>query len=275
MLTRSGGDVGGEMTTRPDEVLRVATLNAWGRFAAWPARLQVMRSRWVAVDADVLLLQEVCADQDGDQAREVAAYLGYPDVVWTEGHQVLGGSEGLAILSRLPVADVRVDDLPASEPPRRMLSADLTKSGSTVRVVCAHTVAVPEDARLRQVAAVLACADERVIIGGDLNAPPEEILPLASAAQLDDCLDGDATPTWPVSEAAFGDSWTAEFGRAPHFSLHPRRLDYVLTRALRVAAAGVDVLGDAEGGYASDHAVVWADIVLPGDDLPRGAQGFP
>jgi endonuclease/exonuclease/phosphatase family metal-dependent hydrolase len=250
------------MAMRREEVVRVATLNAWGRFAQWSARLQIMRRRWAAVDADVLLLQEVCADAHGDQAREVATYLRYPNVIWIEGHQVLGGSEGLAILSRFPLADVRVDDLPASEPPRRMLSAALTKGGTSIRVVCAHTVAVPEDARLRQVAAVLACRDERVIIGGDLNAPPEEILPLAAAAQLEDSLAGAPTPTWPVCDVTFGDSWTAEFGRAPHFSLHPRRLDYVLTRALRVANAGVEVLGDAAEGYASDHAVVWADIEL-------------
>ncbi len=49
---------------------------------------------------------------------------------------------------------------------------------------------------------------------------------------------------------------------SPHFALDPRRLDYVLTRGLRVASADVEVLGDADEGYASDHGVVWADIDL-------------
>jgi endonuclease/exonuclease/phosphatase family metal-dependent hydrolase len=245
-----------------DVVIRVATLNVWGRFARWPLRRQILVRRWAAVEADLLLLQEVCADADGDQAEEIATSLRYPHVVWTEGHQVLGGSEGLAILSRLPLADVRVDELPLSEPPRRMLSASLDGLGRSVRVVCAHTVAVPEDARLRQVAAVLACPDDPVIIGGDLNGPPGEILPLTASAGLADGLAGAVTPTWPVCDVTFGDSWASEFGRAPHFSLDPRRLDYLLTRGLRVLRAGVDVLGDDEKGYASDHAVVWGDVEL-------------
>ncbi len=248
--------------TRPSGV-RVATLNVWGRFARWPDRLEALERHWAPVDADIVLLQEVCSDADGDQARDVAQRLDYPHVLWTEGHQVLGGSEGLAILSRQPLSDVRVDELPASEPTRRMLSAQLAATGGSIRVICAHTVAIPEETRLRQVAAVLAQSGDRLVIGGDLNGPPEEILPLTAAAQLDDCLDGASTPTWPVCDITFGDSWTSEFGRAPHFSLHPRRLDYVLTRGLGVTRAGVQVLGDADGHYASDHAAVWADITFP------------
>lgn len=111
-------------------------------------------------------------DDDGTGGRSSCR-----DVRSTGGRKVLGGSEGLAILSRFRLQDVRVDDLPESEPPRRMLSPDLTKRGSSIRVVCAPTVAVSDGARRHQVAAVLTRAEEQVMIGGDLDAPPEEILP--------------------------------------------------------------------------------------------------
>jgi endonuclease/exonuclease/phosphatase family metal-dependent hydrolase len=215
------------------------------------------------VDADVLLLQEVCTDGYGDQAEEVAFRLGYPHVRWTEGHQILGGSEGVAILTRVALTDVRVDELPSSEPPRRMLSASLDTDGSRLRLVCAHTVAVPESARLRQVAALLECADDPLVMGGDLNGTPDEILPLAGRAGLLDALARTAAPTWPVCELRFGDSWVSQFGRAPHFSLEARRLDYLLMRGVDVVRGGVEVLGNPEDGYASDHAAVWADVALP------------
>jgi endonuclease/exonuclease/phosphatase family metal-dependent hydrolase len=245
--------------------LRVATLNVWGRFADWPTRLEVLGERSHEISADVLMLQEVCRDDWGDQATQIADWLGYPIVAATQGHEIPGGAEGVAILSRTTLEDVTVEDLPASLPRRRALMATLPRSGHTLRLVCGHTVAVPEHVRTLQARALLAHTEAPLVIGADLNAPPDELDGALKRARLGDALAGDPTPTWPVCDVTFGDAWTSQFGRAPHFSLTPRRLDYLLGRGIRVHDAGVQTLGSPGRGFASDHAAVWADITIDPD----------
>lgn len=250
------------MPSRQVDSLRVATLNVWGRFADWPSRQQVLRDEWRAVDADVLLLQEVCRDEWGDQAAQIADCLDYSVVVATDGHQIPGGSEGLAVLSRLHVDGAVGEELPPSDPPRRALMTTLQWRGARLTLVCGHTVAVPDDIRSRQVDALLSRPEDPLIIGADLNAPPTELDGALARNRLADALGTETTPTWPVCDVTFGDAWTSQFGRAPHFSLTPRRLDYLLTRGLDIIGSGVHVLGSRDRGFASDHAVVWADITL-------------
>lgn len=237
--------------------MRVATLNLWGRFADWPARRDVLVAHWPDPPPDVVMLQEVVCDEHGDQAEELAEALGYDRVEQIEGHRHAGGREGLAMLARVPLEDVRAIDLPASQPDRRLLAATVDL-GRPVHLLCAHTVAVPDDVRMRQILAILHRQEEPVVIGADLNEVPAVIKPLLG--DLTDCLDGDPSPTWPMCPRTFGAAWEALQGRAPHFSLEPRRLDYLLARSLEVVDSGVHPLGDGNGQFASDHALVWASV---------------
>ncbi len=258
----------GRATARSEE-LTVGTLNVWGRWADWPRRLETLRAAYPSPGPDVLMLQEVRDDAAGDQAAEIAAALGYSDRITVEGHRGDDGGEGLAILSRRPLEGAHAEHLPASDPVRRVLVARVAIADEMVTLVCGHTVAVPEAARRAQVAALLCRTDVPLILGADLNEPPDALRADIAEAGLRDCLPPDAPPTWPMCKVTFGAAWENQLRRAPHFSLRRRRLDYLLCRGVVPLDARVDELS-ADGRYASDHALVWARFRLP-DVARRGA----
>jgi endonuclease/exonuclease/phosphatase family metal-dependent hydrolase len=246
----------------PDE-LTVATLNVWGRWADWPVRREALRTCFPARRPDVLLLQEVRHDDHGDQAAEIAALLGYEHHVTVEGHRNDDGGEGLALLGRHPLEGVHAETLPASEPARRSLVAQVACTRGPVTVVCGHTVAVPAEVRRIQVRALLGRREDGpVVLGADLNETPEAVAPALEETGWRDALDGDAAPTWPMNPRTFGTAWESVIGRAPEFSLERRRLDYLLSRGLDVLAAGVEELACDGGPHASDHALVWARYAI-------------
>jgi endonuclease/exonuclease/phosphatase family metal-dependent hydrolase len=238
--------------------LSVGTLNLWGRWADWPGRLAALESAWPAPGPDVLLLQEVRCDGLGDQADEVGEALGYGERVSIEGHRTDDGREGIAIVSRVPLLDYEDELLPTSEPARRILLARVEVDGEPVSIACGHTVAVPEDVRAEQVRALLRRTEDPLVLGADLNDVPGVVGPLIEAAGLQDALGRDEVVTWPMCTQTFGEAWRSQIGRAPHFSLEQRRLDYLLTRGMEVVDAGVEPLRGEDGTYASDHALVWA-----------------
>ena len=244
-------------------VLSVGTLNVWGRWADWPERLAVLHTTWPHPGPDVLMLQEVICDDHGDQAEEVAAALGYPEWFSIEGHRVQDAREGVAILSRRPLHDAREEELPVSEPSRRVLLAEVDVDGGPVTVACGHTVASPEHVRLEQVHALLALGEDPLVLGADLNETPATVAPLLDALGLTDALRGNPAPTWPMCHLTFGAAWEAQLGRAPHFSLERRRLDYLLTRGLHVGDSAIHDLRTDDGRHASDHALVTAELGLP------------
>jgi endonuclease/exonuclease/phosphatase family metal-dependent hydrolase len=248
-------------------LLRVATLNLWGRFGDWPRRLETLRATWPAVDADVLLLQEVWTSPARDQVAQTAAALGYPHAVrGLAVPEAPGGRdvETVAILSRLPLRDAAVTVLPHSDPLRSRVAATVEHPRSALRAACGHTVFTPPALCHAQVGALVDLQGSPAVVGGDLNAPDDVVLPLAARHGLVDSLTGDVVPTWPVDREAFRRGWIERVGAEPTFSLTPRRLDYVLCRGALAVAAGVDPLCDPRTGVpASDHAAVWADLRLP------------
>jgi len=242
---------------------RIATLNLWGWFGDWPHRLRLLEQLWPEVAADLLLVQEARFTGDRDQAREVAETLGYPHFVQGRAHTDAEGEEGVALLSRVGLDDVRFDELPTSEPRRCLISATARFGAVAVRVASAHTVFAPAEARDGQIEAVCGFRGEQVVVGGDLNAEPAIVLPRAARGHLRDSLKQEDA-TWPVSPETFAEGWRRRHGRNPHFSLSPRRLDYLLSRGLEVAASQARPLGDPRRGFVSDHAAVWADYRADG-----------
>jgi len=242
--------------------------------------LQRLIECWPGIDADLLLLQEVELGSAHNQPDEVAEALRFPTVVSVEGHADGERREGLTICSRLGLERSYGWPLPTSAPLRRALVAEVTVAGIAVTVVNAHAVFMPAQARQAQIAALLSRSEQPLLVAGDLNATPADLCGILEESDLADPHGGlHGRPTWPMSGPAFADAWARTTGRPPHFRLDPKRIDYVLTRGLRVRSMGTDPLRATDGGHASDHALVWVDFV-PGQcasvtDEPENASPRP
>lgn len=238
--------------------MRIATLNLWGRFADWPRRRQLLGELLPPLDVDVYLLQEVvCGDGHGDQLAELARVLGYG---WTarvvaESRAHEAEEEGVAILSRLPLREVSVWPLPPSHPPRHRIEATVER----IRVATLHAAVAAGEGRDEQIAALAALEEAPLVVGSDLNAPPAIVRPLVGE-RFDDTLGWDDSPTWPLDDQEFVQAWEEKLGEPPAGDVEPRRLDYLLVRGVRIAGSGSVALTDGRRS-ASDHRLVWADVV--------------
>lgn len=231
----------------------MATLNLWGEFADWSMRLDVLRAQWDAIDADILLLQEVRRHATIDQLRDVQDALGLDyahDVRATE-------VEGVAIAARHPLAPVAIGALPAATPRREAAVATMTWGSITLRIICAHVTFRPIRTQRAQIDALAGMAHGPTVLAGDFNATPDAVI-ARLAGYRNAVADVD---TWPlITPAAFRRAWRAHVGRAPRFPLDPRQLDYIFTRDVTVLGGGPITLGPPDAP-ASDHALLWADIV--------------
>jgi endonuclease/exonuclease/phosphatase family metal-dependent hydrolase len=235
----------------------IATLNLWGEFADWPARLELIAAEPRIANIDVLLLQEVVLSETEDQAERAAQRLDYPYRAHCLAETTPHHSEGVAILSRIPFVAVRDLALPRSQPPRRLLIAEL-QLDRPLTVLTAHTVFNPSNVLDEQLNMIIAQPHTPLVVGGDFNTTPDRVAPLLARHGLRDLHDPMAT--WPVSEAHFRRGWAGRFGSAPDFAIEARKLDYLLGREVQVQAAGQFAIGDETAGYASDHALLWADV---------------
>jgi len=262
-------------------VLRVVTWNVWWRFGDWEARQAAIVETLAALDADVICLQEVWAEQDGpDQAQVLASRLGYGAVSTT--HRFYDGvSFDNAVLSRLPIRASESRPLPGPDGTpghRQVLLADLGGPHGPVPVFNVHLDYRYDASALRvaQVAAVAAFVAERrgdpevgfpPVLAGDLNAVPssDEVRSLTGLAPV------------PVPGLAFQDAWEQGGDGEGHtwHAANPyladaawpgRRLDYVLVAWPRPRPLG-NVMGCRLAGTAlvdgiqpSDHYAVVADL---------------
>lgn len=245
---------------------RVASVNLWGFFGDWPARRKVLVSNWPGVDADVVALQEARLLGGTDQVEELARELRYSELARDPLRAAGQDHEGVAIMSRLPLSETLPIPLPTPGGRRVALRVAVLFPSTRVDVVVAHT-SVLAPALTLQLRVLSGLAGTPLVLAGDLNAEPSSTRPILEAAGIIDALRWDEKATWPVDEQAFRGAYADAFGGPPQFPVLPRRLDYVLTRGLRVAAAGVTVFGDAEHGFCSDHAIVWADLCLDREPL--------
>ncbi|GEM_PF-1940236 len=148
---------------------KVLTLNTWGIHGP-TARRAVLLAAIRSLDPDILCLQEVT---DGDLLES----LSYPT-------QLYAPTSWLALLSRFPVtAQQRLTYQAVSslEPYRReALVAKLQIGSSDLWVANTHLAwqAGDETTRLAQVEELLqfvAPLGDRLLLGGDLNTPPETV----------------------------------------------------------------------------------------------------
>jgi endonuclease/exonuclease/phosphatase family metal-dependent hydrolase len=270
--------------TSPDRssIWRVVTLNVWNRQGPWSARLPLIRDGLLALDADVIGLQEVLGFSGmSNQAEEIAAGTGW-NVHYAPAWNVGGGlTFGNAILSPHPLVDTATLPLPA--PPTRdtrtvaFARVDLLHGPMPVFVTHLSFELHLSSARCAQVRAIADHVHELApidgpppVLLGDFNAEPDSdemrflrgLTPLGgSSVYFADC--------WQVAaDPGAGPGYTYE-RRNPYAarSHEPsRRIDYIYVRGpdrhLRgePVAARIALDQPIDGVWASDHHAVVADI---------------
>ncbi len=261
--------------------LRVLTWNLWWHFGPWEERQPAILETLLAVDADIVGLQEVWEADDGrSQAADLAAALGY-DHVYASGVSFEFGAEriGNAVLSRWPIRARRRARRPAPglDELRVVLRADVDGPRGPIQAFVTHLNWRMDQSHVRvlQVGAlcefVAAARPDRTyppIVCGDFNAEPEseEIRTMTGLAPV------------PVPKLMFLDAWQMA-GAGPGRTFVPtanefaaldlepdRRLDYVFVGFARPDGAGHVVAArlagtEPVGGILpSDHYGVVAEL---------------
>jgi endonuclease/exonuclease/phosphatase family metal-dependent hydrolase len=257
--------------------LRVLTLNIWNCQGPWRKRLRLIRRELEALAPDLVGLQEVmCHDAtQTDQARDIAAGLGY-HMAYGPASQLGDGPQfGNAVLSRFPILAQHIVPLPgkATEESRAVLHVAVDAPGGRLAFFATHLDWKPEhgDVRVGQVAAILDAvnalapgAEVPAVLVGDFNAGPETeevrlvCAPCEDRVPFADCF------------AAAGDGSPGHtFARSNRYAAkgceRSQRIDYVFSRPDRVGRgepllARVVCTTPAGGVFASDHYGVYAEI---------------
>lgn len=265
------------------ERLRLVTINFWGLGGPVEARLRLACEQLAALDLDAVCVQEVRPLAGGSgrtTAGEIADHLGF-EVAYRVATRWDSGEEGLAILSRHPILEIREIDLPDRRETvgRILLSARVDHPVAPVWLHTTHHHYALDDglARERQVVAVddaiREIGENPQIVCGDFNAVPDsdEIRFLRGLTTLagrrthyQDAWErtnpGDPGITWSSANPNT---------RPLHFLDIDRRIDYVFVTTRRSDGRGsilecqvVLDQRDADGNCASDHYGVLADVVV-------------
>jgi len=255
----------------PVDRVRVVTFNVHSESAATIAA--AVRDDPALRRGDLLMLQEMeeYPGEPGCRARQVAAALG---MAWAYapgyGHPG-GGSHGVALLSRWPLRDLQVIELPRNDTvvnsARRVaLGATVAAPGGPLRVYSVHLDnRIDPDLRVAQLAPVIAAAAEqpieRVIVAGDFNTSPfrwlGHLIPLPAGGQL-------AAVEHYVRAHGYS---TPVTGSGPTSQWFGMRLDAVYLRGLRGGAFAVE-----RSVRISDHFPLWVDVLLPAPEAASSSN---
>ncbi|HEX5657839.1 MAG TPA: endonuclease/exonuclease/phosphatase family protein [Polyangiales bacterium] len=265
--------------------LRVLTLNIWHREAPWERRRELIREGILALDPDIIGLQEVLQLRAGElvqnQAAELLRDTPYQFVYGAASSLGPGFEFGNAIASKFPIGEPLVIRLPGEETgeTRSLVHAVVATPLGDVPVFATHLnwKLHHGSVRLRQIDAILALMAEKFPIGdafppvgetfppilmGDFNAEPEsdEIRFLRGFA------------TREGRSVFFADAWAYGGDGGPGFTFDrknafaarshepPRRIDYIFVRGpdskwrgepLKTTLAFTEPSED--GVWASDH----------------------
>jgi endonuclease/exonuclease/phosphatase family metal-dependent hydrolase len=264
--------------------VRIATWNVWGRYGPWEERLPAIVETLRRVDADIVGLQEVWADEQRSQAEELAAALGYTELVYEANLELAGVRSGNAVLSRWPIGHTEVRRLPREADSaaddegeeRLVVLAEVDGPRGPIQVFCAHLSWRADHSGIRQaqVAEICRFVRERrprsfpAVLLGDLNADPDS----------DELRTLTGRRTAPVPGVMFRDVWAAVGNdrSTPTWSNEnpfaaasldlDRRIDYILVAAPKAAGCGhpltASVFGDEPigGMLGSDHFGIVADL---------------
>jgi len=236
--------------------LRVVTFNLHGEPGDKIAR--ALQSDPVLRDADLIILEEVHGHRGCSSACEIAYLFGFHSVFAPEFAD-RDGSDGVAIVSRVPITSSEVIELPYfnvhlnDERRKAALAATVLVDGYPVTVYAVHlTNRLTVSQRARQIAPVLAHADRQttpVILAGDFNTSPftwlGHVIPIPTGTQ-DDRLEALVRAhgfQTPVASSGATSHWLA------------MKLDGIYTRGFKTLAFST---ADAED--VSDHLALWAEL---------------
>jgi endonuclease/exonuclease/phosphatase family metal-dependent hydrolase len=258
------------------------TMNVFCRHGDWPARLDLLRDGIARLQPDLIALQEIVVDAQGDEAREI---LGDRyDVVHSRRRSSDG--MGIALASRWPLRDVEEPELPVSAQtgdfPSTALMAEAETSLGPVLLVNHFPDYQPanELERERQAVTVAHAIETRVanrpvhvVLAGDMDAEPD-------AASLRffrgrQSLDGMSVCYRSAWEVAHRGQWEATFTERNALMSEAtdgwpfQVIDHLLVRCgeegwptLRTVRC--DLVGNVPLGetWASDHFGLVADLAL-------------
>jgi len=258
--------------------LRVLTYNLWVEHEP-QARLDAAIPEILALAPDIVFLQEVRSHAGlPNTALQLADALGMPGRTFTEMSRPKAvKKQGVAIIARYPLDDIKVTELPHDEVPirYRMLSARARLGGRVVGLHTTHLRWQPGAVAYRrdQVKALLRALDrypcDAQLLGGDFNASadaPE--LERLQARMLDTfAVRNPGVPglTWSSANPT-----TAE--AAAHGLVPDRRIDAIWTTPIALGGiASIDaarVVLDApiQGRWLSDHFGLLVDLTLDAPD---------
>jgi endonuclease/exonuclease/phosphatase family metal-dependent hydrolase len=209
--------------------------------------------------ADVFLLQEV-RNEDGKPsiAEQMAQHLGYKAAFSPAAQGVY--DQGLAIVSRYPIEDVRTKrlkycDLRFHCRMRFALSGDVMSPHGRVRVWNAHLdTRINAGERLEQLQPVIddaAAHPGPVVVGGDFNT--NELRWIGNVVPFP----GGAKHGQTIHRAMAANGFESPFnGRLVTFPAMRRHLDWIFVRDLKPVLASVEPVS------FSDHHALWTRVVL-------------
>jgi endonuclease/exonuclease/phosphatase family metal-dependent hydrolase len=265
-------------------VMRVATLNLWGRQGAWDERRSVLIEGFRQLRPDIVAFQEAIVDDGYDQ---VADLLGASYHLAHQAGREADGT-GLSIASRWEVGQVWEETLHVTPRvgPSQLAVAEVLAPGPLGTLLFAHhnpswQLGFERERELQAVAAarlVEGLVGQReashVVLAGDFNATPDSASVrfwrgLQSLGDTSVCYrdaresahPGDPGHTFSPRNPLVtgGNNWPLEPGR---------RIDYVMVRCghygptLDVSACSRIFDEPVDGVWASDHFGVVADLVV-------------
>ena len=265
-------------------VVKLVTLNTWGRTAPWRERLAVIANGLRALDPHVIGLQEIWQD-DSNSAQDIADAIGGEwHVYYGPAWEVENRSEGNAVLSRFPIVESETWPLPAPthDHDRNLVYVVAATPWGKLPVFVTHLSWMFHHgaARLQQLMQVREWMKERApiqkggepsemlppVFMGDLNAEPvaDEIRFLHG--YLADPYGFYLADCWARCGDGPGHTWdrrNAYAAREPH---PDRRLDYIFVRGPdrwrrgEPAAAKLVLDAPVDGVFASDHFGLYAEL---------------
>jgi endonuclease/exonuclease/phosphatase family metal-dependent hydrolase len=260
------------------------TFNLWSGEDA-SARLDVLLPALVALDPQLVALQEVRAPPRGEnQAERIARALGAEWRFAPADPRSVSGPVGNAVVSRLPIAASSTIELPhGPRDPRNALRCEIVTPSGRLPFITTHLAWELDAApvRERQVVALDEFAraqpgDLPAVMCGDFNCPPDSLVHQFLTGRAS--LDGRGT-YWrdayqrrhPHSD---GYTWSARNPYVARNVERNRRIDYIFVAGMREGGPGairharvvLDLPGSREQ-FPSDHFGVFAEIAcVPVDD---------
>ena len=257
--------------------MTVLDWNLWWRFGPWQQRQPAIDATVLALNADVICIQETWPDQ----VERLAGMLGYHHVFGSR--QAFDGVQfGNAVLSRWPITRSETLPLPVDpagkfEECRTIVFAEIDGPRGMFQVFNTHLNWRLDQSAVRQiqVKAIFDAVDQRrprtypAIVTGDFNAAPDtdeiRMMTGKTATPVEGMLFHDAWEATDGSPTA-GNTWANENAYAL-LDLEPsRRIDYVFAGWPKAGGAGHAVSCRRvcteliDGVVPSDHYGVLAEL---------------